>query len=277
MTALGATLPFKAKLYDKSPSDGGVPVNALTASLLVTLPDQTTTTVAVTNPPPTQGVYTANYTPTVLIGRYTGTWTFTFANGYVTKYTQVFDVDPADTGLLISLSDAKSHLRIMDSDTQYDSDLIEWIGACTEIVEFYVGPCVPRTVIEYVEPGTTLLLKVAPVMSVQSIIPYGWNGGAFTPAEVTVQEDGVVRAKNRRFFGWGPYEVTYTAGRQSVPGSVAQAVKIILSHMWETQRGASGLPYQNQDTVSPAPGMGYTIPNRALELLKAKDRGPAVG
>lgn len=277
MTTLGATLPFKARLYDKAPSDGGVLVNALTVTLLVTLPDQTTTNVAVVNPPTTQGVYTANYTPTVLVGRYVGLWTFTFASGYVTKYTQVFDVDPADAGLLISLSEAKSHLRIRDSDSQYDSDILEWIAACTEIVEFYVGPCVPRTVVEYADPGWTLLLKQSPVMSIQSIIPYGWNGASFTPTDVSFQEDGVVRSKTRRFFGWGPYEVTYTAGRQVVPGSVAQAVKIILSHMWETQRGASGLPYQNQDSISPLPGLGYTIPNRALELLKAKDRGPAVG
>jgi hypothetical protein len=54
------------------------------------------------------------------------------------------------------------------------------------------------------------------------------------------------------------------------------AVKIILEHMWETQRGPSGLPYQNQEPDNPAPGMGYLVPNRALELLKASERGPSV-
>jgi hypothetical protein len=78
-------------------------------------------------------------------------------------------------------------------------------------------------------------------------------------------------------FYWGPFDVTYVAGRRAYPQSILDAVKIILEHMWETQRGPSGLPYQNQDVDNLSIGMGYLVPNRALELLKSNDLGPSAG
>jgi len=278
MPLVGSSLPFKTTVYDKDPNAGGVLSNALTASLVVTLPDGTTSNVSVLSPPAVVGKYEANYGPTLMAGRYVGLWTFTFAGGFTTNYSQVFDVQPQDPGLLISLKEAKRHLRIPESNTSNDEAIMDFVDAATEMVEFYVGPCIPRTIIEYVEAGRTFALKCPPVISVTSIVPYRWSGSSFGPADVMVDEDGVIRMLTTgRVFGFGPYEVTYVAGRRVIPANITQAVKIILGHMWETQRGASGLPYQNQDNLAPVPGQGYTLPNRALELLKPHDSGPSVG
>lgn len=278
MPIVGSTLPFKTSLYDKDPNDGGVPVNALDVTLVVTKPDGTEVIATVTNPPAVQGKYVSDFGLANIPGRYVGVWTFNFAGGFVSTYTQVFDVQPADPGMLISLNDAKQHLRIPEAMTANDDAIMRFIDAATEVVEFYVGPCIPRTVVEYVQPTRIFALKTTPVLSITSIVPYRHAGSTFTGNDVIVDEDGVVQITTPgRYFGFGYYEVTYVAGRRMIPSHISQAVKIILGHMWETQRGASGLPYQNQQVQAPAPGQGYTLPYRALELLKPSDLGPSVG
>jgi hypothetical protein len=276
---VGSTIPLRTSLYSRDPQDGGALVNALTATVIVTKPDGTTESVSVVNPPALIGKYTADYGPTLMVGRYLATWTFTFAGGFVSKYTQAYDVTSEDPGLLISLNEAKKHLRIPDTMTTSDDQIIDFIAASVRTVEFYVGPCLPRTVVEYIDGATRVFaLKTTPVLSVTSIVPYQHAGSSFTGSDVIVDSDGVVRIINpSKVFGYGYYEVTYIAGRTVVSANITQAIKIILGHMWETQRGASGLPYQNQPPTSPVAGMGYTLPNRALELLKADDLGPSVG
>lgn len=275
---VGSTIPFRTSLYSSSPQNGGVLVNALTVDLTVKLPDGTEESVSVTNPPPLVGKYSADYGPAMSAGRYVGTWSFAFAGGFTSKYTQVFDVTTEDPGLLVSLAEVKRFLRIPDTMTNSDPEIIDFIGAAVSAVEFYVGPCIPRTITEYVEPSRSFTLKTTPVLSVTSITPYNHSGVSFAGSDVMVDSNGVVRVLNTsKAFNYGVYVATYIAGRTVVGPNITQAVKIIVSHMWETQRGASGLPYQNQQPIAPVPGQGYTLPNRALELLKPDDLGPSVG
>jgi hypothetical protein len=278
MPILGSTLQFKVNVYDKDPADGGVLSNAVSVGLDITVPDTAGTVVTATVPAPSlPGVYEYDYVPTTYTGRYVGLWTFTMAGGLIAKYSQVFEVSSTDPGYLISLAAAKSHLNIPDSNTENDTEIVGWLSSITEIVEFYCGACVPRTIVEYHEAARMLMLEVTPVLSVTSILPYLTAGLSYTTAQLKVSPDGRVMLKDGTTFYWGPYEVTYVAGRRTMPAGILDAVKIILEHMYETQRGPSGLPFQNQELNSPAAGMGYLVPNRALELLKAHDRGPSAG
>jgi hypothetical protein len=58
-----------------------------------------------------------------------------------------------------------------------------------------------------------------------------------------------------------------------IPAEFQLAALIIAAHLWETQQRShlSGGPSYDEQNVTPS-GLGYAIPNRAVELLGA--RGP---
>jgi hypothetical protein len=279
MSLLGSTITFSAQVFDKDPTNGGVLVNAQTVTLDISVPDGNNTVVSatVTNPPAVTGQYTVNYIPTTYAGRYVGLWTITMVSGFVAKFSQVFEVSSTDPGYLLSLKGAKEHLNIPLTDTTQDNEILSWIAAISDIVDYYCGACIPRTVVEYQNTRTVMFLQVTPVISIQSIVPFLAYGRSYAPAELAWTPDGRVQLTNRWQFQYPPYMVTYVAGRLSIPASLIEAIKIILQHFWATQRGASSLPFQAQDTENVPVGMGYLVPNRALELMKATDLGPSVG
>jgi hypothetical protein len=106
-------------------------------------------------------------------------------------------------------------------------------------------------------------------VSLTTITPvYSWSP-AVAVGEVDVHLDtGVITRLNGWPF-WGPYNVTYKAGRAVVQSSLRTAGMLIVQHLWDTRRGQSSNPrYGGDDTVI-LPGWGYAIPNRAAELLGA--------
>jgi hypothetical protein len=78
---------------------------------------------------------------------------------------------------------------------------------------------------------------------------------------------------------WGVQNVTvaYVAGGTVMSAKVRQAVKVTLSHLWQTQRGGSGLPQQGADDgYADGGGMGasgWSLP-RAVEQLLAGEVAP---
>ena len=256
----------------------GAPANGGTVTLTVTQPDGTAypgSPFTVT-PAPT-GQYDKDVL-TTQAGRLVGYWLSTGANAG--SETQVFDVRPTSDPSIISLADAKKHLNIPATRTTDDDEILAWVQAITAVVENRVGPVVPRTVVERVESGYVLQLRKAPVLSVTSINTWLNSGTVYGVLNLRIDADtGVVENMNGYPFTGGPFEVTYRAGRIVTPANVLQAVKIILKHLWETQRGASGLPLDNiaGDESVVINGFGYAVPNRALELLQPDDDGPGVG
>lgn len=277
MPGLNSALTFSTNLYDKPPSQGGVLVNAQMVTLTIIKPDGTSSTPTITNPPTLTGVYGYTLASATQYGRWVGVWSFTMVGGAIGTYTQTFNVDVLDPGSILGLSDAKSHLNIPDDDTSNDDEILKWLYAITPVIEDMIGACVPRTVVEYQDSARRLRLNVTPVLSITSIVPYLTAGFTYAPGLVKVTPDGRVMLLSGLSFLNGPFEVTYRVGRIPIPANVIQAAKIILTHLWETQRGVTGLPLQGGDDLALIPGLGFTIPNRALELLRPLDLGPGVG
>ena len=257
---------YRCSWTNKSPS-GGL-VNAATVTLTITLPDGTTTTPSVTNPPATTGEYLYDY-QTVQAGRHSARWVGTGANPGA--HLEVFDVRPADNPYLVSLADVKAQLNMTKPDS--DEELRGFIGAATGVIERHLGQAVVRrTYTEEHQIGrAALVLNWTPVIAVTALSlvdgTYTWsvNDLHVTPAGVVTTPHGVDP--------YGHVTVTYTAGMTIVPEEYGLAARIIVQHLWETQRASAGGPRAGGlgDTLMSGSGgysgKGYAIPNRALELL----------
>jgi hypothetical protein len=77
------------------------------------------------------------------------------------------------------------------------------------------------------------------------------------------------------FFQWLPQvTVTYVAGwGTAVPAAFNSAARIIVKHLWDTQRGVTSAPMQGGDETVILPGWGYAIPERAAQLLDGSLNG----
>jgi hypothetical protein len=142
-------------------------------------------------------------------------------------------------------------------------------------VEFFVGPVARRTVRQVVRGGrATLVLHTRPVLEVTAVTPLqSWQQAVDVGVLDVDAETGIVRRTDIQLFPAGDYRITYTAGRAAVRANVSLAAKLILQHMWRTNYGASrGLPSigggEDYAVTEPIHGLGYAIPNRALQLLQ---------
>jgi len=199
------------------------------------------------------------------------------ADGSTSAFGENFEVQPTDPGFLFSLADAKIHLNISTTKTTSDEEIRTWMAAVTPIIEDIVGVCVPKTFTEVVSGTDRLVLNNTPVLTLVSLVPffYGTTYVGETYAKSTPA--GEVRLINGGEFYGGRFIATYTAGRKPISPNIIQAGKIVLKHLWETQRGAAGSPFQGANEDPLDSGWGYAIPNRALQLLKPSRLGPSVG
>jgi hypothetical protein len=177
---------------------------------------------------------------------------------------------------LITVAEAKQQLNI--ETTAHDTELAYYVSAATAIVEGHVGPVLPRDVTEVQPGGRVLVLHQPPVISLTSLTPVLTGGTGYAVADLDVDAvTGIVRRLDGGGFT-GPLRVTYRAGRDAVAPNVGLAARIIVAHMWETQRvSATSRPVfgQHEDMI-PTPSMGFIIPRRAMELLAPDTLGPVV-
>ena len=192
---------------------------------------------------------------------------------------------------LLTLADVKAQLNI--TSTTYDTELGDYISAATDLVEWRTGPMSSRQITdEFVDligrtiynelttAGTrAFVLRTTPVISIDNIASGILSGvTTYTAADFFVDSaTGIVR----RYDGgtiFGPLKVTYTVGRTSIPKAVNVAARIIVQHLWETQRGPSPANLQLSDVDNTTAGMFWDdIPNRAKMLLEPFVVGPPVG
>jgi phage tail protein X len=268
---LGDVVPLTVQVRDAN----GALANAGTIAVTITLPDATAATPTVTNPPATTGVYVLDYTPTQS-GRHLVRWVASGSNA--SAHTDSFDVRASAPPLFFSLTDARSILNL--STTTQDSLIRDLIESTTASVEFLIGPVVRQTVTERHEGGWyTLALRQPPVISVQTMTPILTAGTSYTSAEVDIDAaTGIVQLLDGGRFA-GPLRVAYTAGMTVTPAAVRDAARIILKHLWRIRNGVDGLPGIGAPAdygESFVAGLGYALPDAALQLLQPYARGPMV-
>jgi hypothetical protein len=266
---LGATVRLTADCLDPA----GTLTTAAAAAVTVTLPDGTTASPSASETG-TDGRYQADYA-TVQAGRHTVRWEFT---GPAHAYTDMFDVREAAPPAIMSLADGRRHLK--KTDTADDEEIRSWIGACTRAVEMFVGPVVPRTVTERVRftSARSVALTLTPCLALVSATSPRPGGLSYEVDDLDLDlETGLVEPVAGGLL-YGPLDFTYRVGRLVVGDNITSASRIILQHLWRTRQGP-GRPQRGTedfDVTEPLPGLGFAIPNRAVQLLEP-DRLPPQG
>jgi hypothetical protein len=260
----------------------GTLVNATTLTLTVQKPDASSQTYSSPVNDST-GTYHQDIPVTDLaastggLGHYQYKWTAT-GTGAGESFGD-FDVfDPFETSVL-PLADAKDMLNIPQTTTTYDTELQVHIATVeTSLEGFTGGPLVNRPVTERAEltgSYTVLQVRQRPLVSVTSIVSVASGIALDISAGLDIDPNaGTIRRKlgypfYGPFFMWLPaMSVTYVAGwGTAVPAAFNLAARIIVKHLWDTQRGVTPAPMMGGDEVVSLPGWGYAIPERAAELL----------
>jgi len=194
-----------------------------------------------------------------------------------------FDIfDPYETAV-ISLQDAKDSLNIPQSATSSDSEIAAYIAAIESSLERATGgPLVNRTVTERSEmlSGQTVIpVRQRPLVTVTSIASAsGGNIDLSGGLDLDVGAGLIRRKLGIPFYGpywsWLPLvNVTYVAGwGTSVPAAFGVFARIVIAHLWQSQRGPAAMPMGGGELATP-PGFGFAIPNRAAELLNGSQGG----
>jgi hypothetical protein len=259
--------------------------NATSLSLTVTKPDATT---QVYSSPANDGtgLYHQDIgTPDLVqLGHYQYQWAATgTAAGISFGDFDVFDA--LAEAAVLPLQDAKDMLNIPQATTSYDTEIQSWIATIeTSLEGFTGGPLVNRSVVERCEldgSQTVLQVRQRPLVSVTSIVSVASGQALDLTGGLDIDPNaGTIRRKLAYPF-YGPYwswlpvmTVTYIAGwGTSVPAAFNSAARIILDHLWETQHGPSVRPSMGGAELAQVPGFGFSIPNRAAELLDGQQNG----
>jgi hypothetical protein len=239
----------------------GILINPTSISVTIQLPDATTDgPFAPVND--SIGVYHYDYTPATA-GRHIARWVTSNPAG---ANEEPFEVAATwgEAGI-ISLDGGKKQLNISAADTSDDEEITGFIQALTAPIERIVGSVVRRTWVEKHPGGCAVALLHPPVLSLTSVVAI--RMGFSAPDLADLDLDGPTGIVERLDGGqiYGPLRWTYLAGRSDVPANVDLAARLILQHMWDTQRGTVVARFGADDVWDPR--FGFTIPRRAQELL----------
>lgn len=266
---LGETYSTQFKVTDST----GAPGSA-TVTVSVLLPDGTS--AVVTPSIPVTGSYNIDYA-TSQLGRHE---IYVSATGgvlgtLVRKTTDVINVDPVSSGALISLSDIKEHLNIPAADTDHDQELAGMLLVASRFVESKTQLWHTTTATEtHTKPGRAILLACRPVRAVTSLIDQDGNTIASTLYSISASS-GVILLQLCQWLWNSQVTVVYTAGASYVPPDVRHAVKVVLAHLWRTQRGNSVIGQAGPDDVWD-PRFGFSYPRAVQEMLEAYSPGVVV-
>jgi hypothetical protein len=215
-------------------------------------------------------------------GHYQYTWTST-GTGAGVSFGE-FDVyDAGAETAVLPLQDAKDALNIPQATTTFDTEIQSYIATIRSSLEKATGgPLVNKPITERAEMlsnQTVILVRQRPLVSVTSIAS---ASGSLIDISGGLDLDvnaGTIRRKlglpfYGPFFTWLPQvTVSYIAGwGTSVPATFNTFARIVIQHLWTSQRGPAALPMGGGDMVT-VPGFGFAIPNMAAELLDGSSGG----
>lgn len=245
-------------------------VDPSTLTLVVTAPDGTVETYSSPSTSGT-GLWYQDLPAADLpaVGRYRYVWTATGVGAGV--QSGAFDVVAAPDRLIITLEDAKQHLNM--SSTANDAEVLAMVAAATQVVERLAGAVVPRPVTEVVRQRggcRSLMLMTRPVLSVTSLTSLR-DSSTYDVSALYVDSPlaGIVRRTDGGAITGDPWTAVYQAGRAEIPANVGLATRMLVEHLWETQRGAASLnpPSMSVSNAEATPGIWFAIPNKVRELL----------
>lgn len=211
---------------------------------------------------------------------------------------------------VISLAQAKTHLRIPPTDTA-DDDAIQnvFIPAITDVIRAECGDVIPTQYDENYDGGDfSISVRHIPVLSVE-LVQEGWGWTNYTLDYVQVnattatsmfaysldnKSSGTLTRRtagnvNIPFMtGSDNIRIIYTAGRSAVPGAITLAALELLAHWWQgSQQRAAQYQSEGYDAVDVAQptsgaaggliGINIGIPYRVLELLRPYRHMPYIG
>ena len=167
-----------------------------------------------------------------------------------------------------TLDDVKAYLNITVTDK--DDELTLFLGAARRVIERRVGPLEAEAFTQtYRSRGGDILVSHRPVQSLTSVtvltdtLAFDIEDLSFdSRAGVVYRLDGGPIA--------GTFTLGYTAGLDAVSDNVHLAVLRQVRHMWNTMRGNTRRP-TDDDSFQSQSGAWYAIPYSVLELLGDDD------
>ena len=182
---------------------------------------------------------------------------------------------PGGADAIITLADAKTHLNIPATSTTHDDELQYFVDAACVVIAKLAGEVLQRDVTEIVRQRggvCSLMLAARPVVSVTTMTSIR-DGAAYDVTALYVDNPlaGIVRRTDGGAVTGGPWTVTYVAGRADVPANIGLAARILVQHLWETQRGGSmTAPRLDVEAVDSIPGLWFAIPDKVKQLLEGE-------
>lgn len=167
----------------------------------------------------------------------------------------------------VTLAQTKAHLNITVS--THDAELQSMIDGAEAAIAQKCGPLSSTATTERVRGGGNgLVVRVTPIVSLTSVTPVG--GTAYTLTDLDVDTTaGVITRASFGPFVTGRYDVVYQAGRATTPDDLLLAVKELVRHLWDTQRGPTRRPGStaSDTTANTIPGAAYLFPHRVEQLM----------
>lgn len=186
------------------------------------------------------------------------------------------------SGDIIALTDAKSFLNITTS--AEDDKIGEFVSAASQMWVNRCGPVSSSAYDEWYDGGSTqIALRHTPVLAVSTVEESYTAATIYTLTEQTLllggdasawgysvdRSTGVVTRRASGVVvnfeaGLRNIHVVYTAGYADTPADIVHAVKLLVKHMWETQRGGGQRP--GAGGGMPDPSNYYMWPQRVQEI-----------
>lgn len=187
--------------------------------------------------------------------------------------------DPID---VVSLQEAKDFLNI--STSANDAELELFITAASSMWLKRGGPGGSSPAYDewYSGGNSTIALRHTPVLAITQIVEALTGSTSYVLTEQNpgsgltsafgysiVKERGLLTRRangvaTNFMVGELNVHVTYTAGFVTAPEDVKLGVKLLVDHMWQTQRGGSKRPNSTDEYV---PGIGFMWPHRVEQIL----------
>ena len=166
---------------------------------------------------------------------------------------------------VLTLAAAKQHLNITTAES--DAELQDTIDAAEALIAKKCGPLTATVTTSRVRGYSgQLRLPITPVISLTSVTPV--QGSALDLSGVVVSASGVVEFTYSGWFGYGLYDVVYTAGRSSVPDDLLRGVKEMVRHLWSTQRPSGRFSSPLSDAAANTiPGSAFLFPFRVEQAI----------